>query len=542
MVWPPSAPCGSTTEPRRITPALQRELRPRRGSGCFDEQEWRDDQSWRTERRSGDRSAGIKGRWRHHLLERGRPEHHHHLCRIHFQFRGGIVSALTKVGTGTLILTGTNTDAGDPVNGPTGPIMINAGTLQIGDGGADGTLTSGNVTNNAALVFDRSDSYTVPNVISGTGSVTNLGTGTLIVSTVGGANTYSGGTTISAGTVVVAAGTTSGTGAGAVTVNSGGTLLVNGAIGAGAVTVNSGGTLGGSGGTIGGTVTSQSGGVIQPGAGVSAAGAVLTTGGAVIMNSGSTTILRVSHNNHTNDQIACTAITYGGTLTVTTNAGDGPLVAGDTFQLFKANSSAFMSGSFSATNLPALSPGLVWSNSLAVDGSIEVIGSGVVSARGRVQRDADEPLCDADSDVHGRLNGEHHQLGVELWGWPECDEQFQRERAARVCGGGELHGEFDGDWCGRIEHQHAGELRGGEAEGGAGWSDAGRREAGVQRDERAGGAAIPDPDDDERGVAAGGLDAGVDERVCGGRELQLHEHARGGRVVLLPAGFAVMRG
>jgi len=295
-------------------------------------------------------------------------------------FGAGFVSALTKVGTGTLILTGTNTDAGDPVNGPTGPIMINAGTLQIGDGGADGTLTSGNVTNNAALVFDRSDSYTVPNVISGTGSVTNLGTGTLIVSTVGGANTYSGGTTISAGTVVVAAGTTSGTGAGAVTVNSGGTLLVNGAIGAGAVTVNSGGTLGGSGGTIGGTVTSQSGGVIQPGAGVSTAGAVLTTGGAVIMNSGSTTILRVSHNNHTNDQIACTAITYSGTLTVTTNAGDGPLVAGDTFQLFKAISSSFYVGSFSATNLPALSPGLGWTNTLGVDGSIEVIGSPVSSA------------------------------------------------------------------------------------------------------------------------------------------------------------------
>ena len=75
------------------------------------------------------------------------------------------------------------------------------------------------------------------------------------------------------------------------------------------------------------------------------------------------------------------------------------------------------------------------------------------------------------------------------------------------------------------EHQHQGELCDGEGEDGVGWSDAGRREAGVQRDERAGGVAIPDPDDGERGVAAGGLDAGVDERVCGGRELQLHEHA-----------------
>ena len=41
----------------------------------------------------------------------------------------------------------------------------------------------------------------------------------------------------------------------------------------------------------------------------------------------------------------------------------------------------------------------------------------VGGAGGRVQRDADEPVCDADGDVHGRLDGEHHQLGVELWGW-----------------------------------------------------------------------------------------------------------------------------
>jgi hypothetical protein len=30
--------------------------------------------------------------------------------------------------------------------GPTGPIVVSGGTLQIGDGGADGTLTSGGVT------------------------------------------------------------------------------------------------------------------------------------------------------------------------------------------------------------------------------------------------------------------------------------------------------------------------------------------------------------------------------------------------------------
>ena len=286
------------------------------------------------------------------------------------------ISALIKVGTGTLTLTGTNTDAGNALMGPTGPILISAGTLQIGDGGADGTLTSGNVTNNAALVFDRSDSYTVTNVISGTGVVTNLGTGTLTLGTVGGVNAYSGGTIVSAGTLVVAKGVSSGTGTGAVNVN-GGTLLVNGAVGTAAVTVNSGGTLGGS-GTIAGAVATASGGNLAPGAGTGAAGTVLTINNGLTMSPGGISTLAVSHNNHTNDQVVGVAIVYGGTLNVTTIAGDAPLASGDTFQLFKANSSAFYSGSFSATNLPALSPGLVWSNSLGAGGNGTITVTGTV--------------------------------------------------------------------------------------------------------------------------------------------------------------------
>jgi len=169
---------------------------------------------------------------------------------------------------------------------------------------------------------------------------------------------------------------------GGTTVN-GGTLLVNNAsgsgTGSGSVTVNSGATLGGS-GAIAGAVTCQSGGILAPGAGVGTAGTVLTVNAGVTMSSGSSTVMAVSHSNKSNDQIACVAIVYGGTLTVTTNAGDAPFVAGDSFQLFKANSSAFYTGSFSATNLPALSPGLAWSNSLAINGSIEVISTLPVAA------------------------------------------------------------------------------------------------------------------------------------------------------------------
>ncbi|MEI6070987.1 MAG: autotransporter-associated beta strand repeat-containing protein [Verrucomicrobiae bacterium] len=100
---------------------------------------------------------------------------------------------LTKVGAGTLILTGaTNTST---------TTTISSGTLQIGNAGTAGVLGSGAVTDNGTLAFNRTDSVTVSNAISGTGAVT-LNSGTL---TLGGANTYSGATTVNAGTLKLGA-------------------------------------------------------------------------------------------------------------------------------------------------------------------------------------------------------------------------------------------------------------------------------------------------------------------------------------------------
>ncbi len=72
--------------------------------------------------------------------------------------------SLTKAGLGTLVLA--------VANSYSGPTIINAGTLQVDNGGATGTLGSGIVTNNASLVFFRSDSYGVTNNIVGTGATT----------------------------------------------------------------------------------------------------------------------------------------------------------------------------------------------------------------------------------------------------------------------------------------------------------------------------------------------------------------------------------
>jgi autotransporter-associated beta strand protein len=99
---------------------------------------------------------------------------------------GGTLS-LTKVGTGTLTLTGTNNaDA-------TGPTEVSAGTLQIGDGNADGSLTSGNTIIDAAgtLLFDRPDNYTMNTSIANSGALTIIG---------GGTNTYNNGSGAYSGT------------------------------------------------------------------------------------------------------------------------------------------------------------------------------------------------------------------------------------------------------------------------------------------------------------------------------------------------------
>ncbi|CAN7620933.1 autotransporter-associated beta strand repeat-containing protein [Bosea sp. LjRoot9] len=128
----------------------------------------------------------------------------------------GVVSGsgvLQQNGGGTLILTGTNLY--------TGGTTINAGILQIGDGGSTGSIV-GDVTNNAILAVNRSDALTLPGDISGTGVLQQNGTGTLILT---GTNIYTGGTTINAGTLQIGNGGTTGSIVGDITNNA--ALAVN---------------------------------------------------------------------------------------------------------------------------------------------------------------------------------------------------------------------------------------------------------------------------------------------------------------------------
>ena len=144
---------------------------------------------------------------------------------------------------------------------------------------------------------------------------------------------------------------------------SNGTLVVNGTLSSTAnVLAIEGGTLAGK-GVIAGAVIVRPAGRLAPGT---------STGTLTINNSltlQGTAVMEIGRNGTvlTNDLVAgIGALTYGGTLIVT-NLGGSPLQAGDSFQLFAANSRA---GAFASIVYPA---GCMFTNSLATDGRIRVV-------------------------------------------------------------------------------------------------------------------------------------------------------------------------
>jgi autotransporter-associated beta strand protein len=242
--------------------------------------------------------------------------------------------ALTKLGGGTLTLSGTNLH--------TGATTISAGTLSIGtigNGGVAGPL--GASTNAAAnLVFDggalqytgstastdrnftintgrtatinvtsSSSNLTISGASTATnGALTKTGSGTLILS---GANLHTGTTTVSTGK-----------------------LLVDGSLTGSFVSVASGATLGGS-GTFGAGATLQSGGHLAPGDSVGTItftnGLTLASGGILDFQLGSSS-----------DKIVVTGGSLAGPLTglVTLNLTNAGGFAAGSYTLFDFSTGA----------------------------------------------------------------------------------------------------------------------------------------------------------------------------------------------------------
>jgi len=110
------------------------------------------------------------------------------------------LSVPTVNGTGSVTNDGSGTVILPNNNGYTAGTVINAGTLQVGNGGATGSLfVNGAIVDNSLLVFDTTGAFTYsgPGLISGSGNVIVSGSGNLIKAI--GANTYTGWTLINPG-------------------------------------------------------------------------------------------------------------------------------------------------------------------------------------------------------------------------------------------------------------------------------------------------------------------------------------------------------
>ncbi|HYO09268.1 MAG TPA: autotransporter-associated beta strand repeat-containing protein [Tepidisphaeraceae bacterium] len=133
----------------------------------------------------------------------------------------GGTGTVSQIGTGTLILTG--------ANAYTGATNIAAGTmLQVGAGGAVGTLGATTINNSGTLTVNRTGLIDINTAITGTGNLVKLGSGSLGLA---GNNTYSGTTTITAGHINYATeGSLSGLAANSITVGPAGSIGYAGTI------------------------------------------------------------------------------------------------------------------------------------------------------------------------------------------------------------------------------------------------------------------------------------------------------------------------
>jgi fibronectin-binding autotransporter adhesin len=222
-------------------------------------------------------------------------------------------SSLIKKGTQTLTIDNQGVDV-------FGNVVVSGGTLQIGSGDVNGDISTLNITNNAAIVVNRSGAVALSAAISGAGSLTNSGPGTLTLS---GESSYTGATVLNAGG-----------------------LELDGTLSGGGSLATASGTLLSGSGTASGPVTVA--GAINPGV-VNAPG-IFTASGAMTLSTGSTLAFDLSGSDPSTPS-ANDSITVGGNLSVNNNAITANFLGvpqvGSSYPLI--NYSGVLSGSFNPT-------------------------------------------------------------------------------------------------------------------------------------------------------------------------------------------------
>ncbi|MEI6486416.1 MAG: autotransporter-associated beta strand repeat-containing protein [Sphingomonadales bacterium] len=301
-------------------------------------------------------------------------------------------SSLTKLGGGTLAL--------NAANSFTGGTALNAGTIAVGNNSALGTgalamaggttLLSGadglvlaNAISTAGIgtVDTAANTLTLNGVISGAGSISKAGTGTLVVN---GSNSHSGGTALTAGTLQVGSNAALGTGTLTMT---GGTTLVAGTTGLttgnaiallGDVTVNSGAspatyTLSGVISGVGG-ITKQGSGLLSVSGASSYTGATTVAAGTLNVTGSLTSAVTV------NSGAAITGTGTVGALSVLAGGAVSPGVPGTTgTATLTVTGAASLAGTYTAHVVPNANDRITAGGALSVGGALAVAPTGVFS-------------------------------------------------------------------------------------------------------------------------------------------------------------------
>ncbi|USI76494.1 autotransporter-associated beta strand repeat-containing protein [Sphingopyxis sp. USTB-05] len=284
--------------------------------------------------------------------------------------------ALRQAGTGTTVLTGTNLY--------TGGTTIDAGTLQLGNGGTTGSIV-GDVVDNGLLLFNRSDLVDFAGTISGSGAVQQIGSGTTVLS---GINSYAGGTSILGGTLQVSADGNLGAAAGGLTFSNGTLRTTASFASARNASLTGTGTILTDAGTIfalGGLI-SGAGNLTKSGAGILTLSANNSYVGATNVNAGT---LRINGNQSAATGLVTVAsgatLAGSGTIGGSVNVLNGGILApGNSPGTLNINGDLTLAGGsvlnfeFGEANVVggALNDLVNVGGNLTLDGTINVTGSG----------------------------------------------------------------------------------------------------------------------------------------------------------------------
>jgi autotransporter-associated beta strand protein/T5SS/PEP-CTERM-associated repeat protein len=321
---------------------------------------------------------------------------------------GGFLS-LTKVGSGTLTLSGVNTYSGGTT--------INAGTLAVsadnnlGNGGLafgggilqflSGFGSSRTVTLNAGGgTFDTNgNSASLAGNIGGTGGLTKIGAGTLTLS---GNNSYLGATNINTGTLVAASGTAL-PGQTAVTVNSGATLAIADGVAAQIGSLADG--LSGGGGVAIGSVNASTLLIVAGNASTTFSGAFSGAGSLELDNAASLTLTGASNGGNIGtigNLTLCGGCASGG-LTInggslTVDGGGGAIagveVAGGTLSVINGGTLQAFSDLLDSSNMIVSGAGSTVTVSgftgvgIFAPGALTIGSDGVLNSQGGAEIDA----------------------------------------------------------------------------------------------------------------------------------------------------------